>query len=163
MNIVVKLQDDVYANILSLEMKYLYKGVLEAAPGAFSRSVDWLYLSGIHAEQKQIRAEGKKGLYLLEPELMEERDFWGIADDPDVSQDVKEQYDIRTKCMKEYQIDAMVRMSGEDGAYFIKLEWYVSKKELCIIPLEEIINRALGSVSFSNIKQFCNYAKWGDM
>ena len=162
MNIVVKLQDDVYANIISIEMKYIYEGVLEAAPGSFSRFAEWRYLSRIHAEQEQIRSEGRKGLYLLEPELMEERDFWEIADDPGASNEVKKRYDIRTKCMKEYQVDAKVRISSEKGAYFIKIEWYVSKKEFSAIPLMELIDRAVGQVSFSEIAPFCDFVDWED-
>ena len=97
MNIVTKFQDDVYARIISIEMYYRYAGVLEARPGALSRATE-MELLEIHAKQQRISLKGEKGLYLLEPELMEEREFWEVGDNE--PQSVKERLDIRTKCMK---------------------------------------------------------------
>ena len=159
MNIVTKFQDDVYARIISIEMYYRYAGVLEARPGALSRATE-MELLEIHAKQQRISLKGEKGLYLLEPELMEEREFWEVGDNE--PQSVKERLDIRTKCMKEYKINAMLEMNDKDGCYIINLEWYISKKELTEIPLQDLIDHAISNLCFSDIKPYCNYYSWDD-
>ena len=61
-------------------------------------------MPGIHAKQR-IASIGEKGMYLFEPELMEERGLWWITYDINDLTEVIERYDIRSQCIKDYQIN----------------------------------------------------------
>lgn len=83
---------------------FLFAKILFEFDAIIAQTEENMKMPGIHAKQR-IASIGEKGMYLFEPELMEERGLWWITYDINDLTEVIERYDIRSQCIKDYQIN----------------------------------------------------------
>lgn len=148
MRFIASFADQVIASVESVSIEFTYIGVLE---GRLSYGTKYHYLPEIEERRALIEAGRLKGFYCLEPELMDESEFWG------------KDSGIEGKCLKDNAIKAKLNISEKEGQYSIVLEWYQSTRELSEAPLTELVQRAAGQLRFGDIKRYCKYNDWEDL
>lgn len=148
MRFIASFADQVIASVESVSIEFTYNGMLE---GRLSRATKHSYLPDIEERMALIEAGRLKGFYCLEPELMDESEFWGKDSGRE------------GKCLKDNAIKAKLNISEKEGEYSIILEWYQSTRELSEAPLTDLVQRAAGKLRFKDIKQYCKYNDWDDL
>ena len=154
--ICVKLTDNIYADVNKIEIKYHYRGVLEAIPGALSRVAQYQEIPDIKRYIQKIQTGAIAGRYCLEPELMDEIDFWGPGTP-------EQRLSLCGKCIKEYEIEVELGIPQKDGHYAIVVEWFQSTKELSSTPLVELVRKEISNLSFEKLRTHCIYNDWEDL
>lgn len=151
--ICIKLSDGVVASVNKIDLKYHYQGVLEAAPGALTMVARRREIPVIQQHIYKIKSGIIKGRYCLEPDLMDEVEFW--------NNQVQDFFLSRCgKCIKEYELEAELEISQKDGQYTIVLEWFQSSKELAETPLVELLKKAASNLSFQELREHCDFVDW---
>ena len=73
-------------------------------------------------------------------------------------------YDIKPakarQCLKDNELSASIEIPGKEGSYRIVLEWFQSTEELSTRPLTDLVQEAVASLSFEEIKDYCIYEEW---
>lgn len=152
----IQLSDGYTFCVNNINLDYIYSGFIEASPGAFTRFCN-RKLDEIHKTIKDIRSGIIKGRYILEPEMVDESDYWNTA--------TLERYKLRGgifecgKCLKEYKVEAEI----SNVEYSITIEMYLFAKEIDTVPLPELIQNAVANLSFEEIKDYCNYFDLSDL
>lgn len=144
MRFIASFADHVIASVESVSISFTYVRLLE---GKLSSATE-CYLPAIEERRDLIEAGRLKGFYCFEPELMEEREFWG------------QDNGIEGKCLKDNAIKAKLIVSEEAGQYSIVLEWYQSSKELAETPLTELVQKVAGKLRFKDIEKYCKFNYW---
>lgn len=152
----IQLSDGYTFGVNNINLDFIYSGFIEASPGAFTRFSN-RKLDEIHKSLKEIRSGIIKGRYILEPELVDESDYWN----PSIIERYKQRGGISEcgKCLKGYKVEAEI----SNVEYTITLELYLSVKELDTVPLPELIQKAVVNLSFEDIKDYCNYFDLADL
>lgn len=151
--ICIKLSDGIIASVNKIDLKYHYQGVLEAVPGSLTRVAKRFEVPGIQQHINEIKSGKIKGRYCLEPDLMDEVEFW--------NNNVQDFFLSRCgKCIKEYELEAELEISQEDGQYTIVLESFLSSKELSETSLVELLEKAASNLSFEELKEHCDFVDW---
>lgn len=152
-NIIIELADNVYAGVNRIEVKYYYSGVIEAVPGALTHNARYREVPMIQHHISNIKSGNIKGRYCMEPELMDELDFW--------DNDVPEHYAAKCgKCIKEYELEVDIEILRDDGLYTIVLELFLSSRELAATPIVDLIRQNASKLSFAELKWYCNFLDW---
>ena len=155
----IQFSDGVKATIISFNIKRLYEGVIEASPGTFTYLSE-RKLNDIRQKNEEVKTDKKKGRYILEPQLIDETEFW--------SQNILDYYKETNKplkcgkCLKEYLIEAGLQIYGSDGRYSIIIEWCQSEKDIITIPIIDMAQNAISELTFEEIKDYCTYFNWED-
>lgn len=140
MRFIASFADQVIASVESVSISFTYAGLLE---GRLSFGTAHHYLPEIEERMALIEAGRLKGFYCLEPELMDESEFWG------------KDSGIEGKCLKDNAIKAKLNIFDKASQYTIVLEWYQSTRELTETPLPELVQNVAGKLKFEEIKPFC--------
>ncbi len=152
--ICIKLSDGIIASVNRIDLKYHYQGVIEAVPGGLTMVAKRHEVPGIQQYINEIQSGKIKGRYCLEPDLMDEVEFW--------NNHVQDFFLSRCgKCIKEYELEAELEISQKEGQYTIVLESFLSSKELAETPLVELLEKAASNLSFEELKEHCDFVNWG--
>lgn len=155
-SISVQLKDGRWARVLTVNISETYGGLLA---GTFSVATRH-YIPRILARMEKLVSGKEKGYYCLPPELVDEAELRGLSS-KEVAR-LREHTSV-DKCLKDQEVKAMLHVSDSDVFYTISLEWYQTAKELSARPLPELIQAAVGQLSFEEIKEYCEVTDWGDL
>lgn len=161
----VTFKDGVNAWMLGASTSFTYSGMLEGfltvgTRSILSRRAERMPLREPEGADPSTSTEGRvpspKGYYLLEPSFMYEGDFWGYdRENPDMAPNP-----FWGRCLKDNELSASFEIPGKEGSYRIVLEWFQSTEELSTHPLTELVQEAVASLSFEEIKDYCIYEAW---
>lgn len=140
MRFIASFADQVIASVESVSIEFTYKTLLE---GRLSSATKNRYLLDIEERRALIESGRLKGYYCLEPEFVDESEFWG------------EGRGIEGKCLKDNAIKAKLCISEKRGQYSIVLEWYQSSRELAEKPLADLAPKAAGKIRYKDVKKYC--------
>ena len=155
-SISVQLKDGRWARVLTVNISETYGGLLA---GTFSVATRH-YIPRILARMEKLVSGKEKGYYCLPPELVDEAELRGLSS-KEVAR-LREHASV-DKCLKDQEVKAMLHVSDSDVFYTISLEWYQTAKELSARPLPELIQAAVGQLTFEEIKEYCEVTDWGDL
>lgn len=159
-NLSILFSDGVKATIKSFNIKRLYEGVIEESPGTFTRLSERI-LNEIRQKNDEVRSGKKKGRYILEPQLIDETEYWS-QNLLDYYKEIKKPFKCG-KCLKEYMIEVGIQINGDEGRYSIKIEWYLTEKDIITTPILDISQNAISGLTFEEIRDYCNYFDWADL
>ena len=154
----VTFKDGVNAWMLGASTSFTYSGMLEGFLTAGTRSILRRRAGRMPKREPEVDGErvSPRGCYLLEPSFMYEGDFWGYdRENPDMAPNP-----FWGQCLKDNELSATIEIPGKEGSYRIVLEWFQSSEELSARPLTELVQEAVSSISFEEIKDFCVYEEW---
>lgn len=152
----VTFSDGIKASVNEVNLKYHYLGLIEAIPGALTHHTKNHEIPEINKRISEIKSGTIKGHFCIEPVLMDEIEFW--------NGNVHEMFLSRCgKCIKDYDAEVELAISGEDGLYSIVLEFFLSTKELSSIPFMELLQITVDTLSFEDIKQYCTFLDWDNI
>lgn len=149
MRFIASFADRVVANVESINIEFTYKGLIEGWLSAGTR----YYMAEIEERIALIEAGRLKGFYCFEPELMDEKEYYGDIDLP---------FETK-KCMKDNKVSAHLIISEKDAQYSITLEWYSSSRELAEKPLTEIVQDYVGRLRYFDVQMYCKKTDWEDL
>lgn len=149
MRFIASFADRVVAKVESINIEFTYKGLIEGWLSAGTRH----YLAGIEERIALIEAGRLKGFYCFEPELMDEKEYYGDIDLPFKP----------GKCLKDNKVSAHLTISEKDAQYSITLEWYSSTRELAGKPLTDIVQEYVGKLRYFDIQMYCKKTGWDDL
>jgi hypothetical protein len=163
--ITVTFKDGVNAWMQGASTSFTYSGMLEGFLTAGTRSIlsrraERMPLREPEGDGPRLSTKGRsfspKGYYLLEPSFMYEGDFWGYdRENPDTAPNP-----FWGQCLKDNELSASIEIPGKEGSYRIVLEWFQSTEELSTRPLTDLVQEAVASLSFEEIKDYCIYEEW---
>lgn len=159
----VKLADGKEAFVSTLQVRDTYEGFLEGTLEGMTRAVlerraERMPLKepdrkvGVLRRVVPGRVLSPRGYYLLEPSFMPKEEFLGA----------KSAGEPGGLCLKDREICADLEISTKEGQYSIRVEWFQSTKEISEIPLTEIVNETISSLSLPDIKDYCRFMKWDE-
>ena len=67
------------------------------------------------------------------------------------------------KCLKALNAKVTFCIPDKDGYHLITIEWFLAKEEMDNEPLQGLIQKAVGQLSFDEIRDYCNYSKWTEL
>ena len=105
--------------------------------------------------------EGKaKGYFCLPPDLVEEKDIMNYSEEQ--FRYLSENTSV-DKCLKELNAKVTICIPDKDGYHLITIEWFLAKEEMENEPLRGLIQKAVGQLSFDEIRDYCEYSKWSEL
>ena len=105
--------------------------------------------------------EGKaKGYYCLPLDLVEEKDIMNYSEEQ--FRYLSENTSV-DKCLKELNAKVTICIPDKDGYHLIRIEWFLAKEEMENEPLRGLIQKAVGQLSFDEIRDYCEYSKWSEL
>ena len=149
-------KDGTPVRILSVNISETYGGLLAGTFTVATRH----HLPFILARMEKLMSGKEKGYYCLPPELVDEAELRGLSSRAVAHLRDHTQVD---KCLKDQEVKAMLHVSNSEEFYTISLEWFQTCKELSEHPLPELIQGAVGQLTFEEIKDFCEVTDWGDL
>lgn len=150
MRFIASFKDGVTASVEGVNICFTYSGLIEGRLSGATRH----YTREIEERRALIEAGGLKGYYCFDPEMMDEKEYYGDVDLP-----------FKTgKCLKDNKVSAKLTLSEHCGRSTITLEWYSSTKELVEKPLTEIVQEHVGKLTYNgNISLYCKFNDWDDL
>ena len=147
MRFIASFKDGVIASVEGVNICFTYSGLIEGRLSGATRH----YMHEIKERRALIEAGKFKGFYCFEPEMMDEKEYYGDIELP-----------FRTeKCLKDNKVSAKLSISEHCGQSSITLEWYSSTKELAEKPLAEIVQEHVGMLNYNgDISLYCKFNDW---
>lgn len=150
MRFIASFKDGVIASVEGVNTCFTYSGLIEGRLSGATRH----YMSKIEERIALIEAGRLKGIFCFEPELMDEKEYYGDVELPFKTE----------KCLKDNKVSAKLTISEHCGQSSITLEWYSSTKELAEKPLTEIVQEHVGRLTYEgNISLYCKFNDWDDL
>lgn len=149
-------KDGTPVRILSVNISETYGGLLAGTFTVATRH----HIPCILARMEKLMSGKDKGYYCLPPELVDEAELRGLS--PRAVAHLREHTKV-DKCLKDQEVKAMLHVSNSEEFYTISLEWFQTSKELSEHSLAELIQGAVGQLTFEEIKDFCEVTDWGDL
>ena len=149
MRFIASFADRVIATVERVNIGFSYVGLIEGRLSSATRH----YKAEIEERIALIEAGRLKGFYCFDPELMDEKEYYGDIDLPFKPE----------KCLKDNKVSAHLTISEEDAQYSITLEWYSSTRELAEKPLTEIVQEYAGKLRFFDVQMYCKKTDWEDL
>lgn len=150
MRFIASFKDGVTAIVEGVNTCFTYSGLIEGWLSGATRH----YMRKIKERRALIEAGKLKGFYCFEPEMMDEKEYYGDIELP-----------FRTeKCLKDNKVSAKLSLSEHCGQSSITLEWYSSTKELAEKPLAVIVQEHVGMLNYNgDISLYSKFNDWEDL
>ena len=156
----VEFADGIAADVKDVNISYTYERVLECR--CLSALTDY-YMEEYEERRDLIEAGRLKGFYCFEPELVDEIQRELVFKEGGSVYDAEWVSHVRGKCFKDNRVSAALSVSGDDGEFWITLEWYQTTRELAETPVVALVQRMAERLSFSEIKRFSTFHDWREL
>ena len=153
----VSFADGVKAEVNEIKLRNTDANNIEGAPGRRAKLTELIELPRILQRIEDIKTGKIIGRYCLEPELIEETEYWELKpEDPFYS-------NCKGKCLKHFKVEALTRVSNHTGIFNITFEFYLSTKELTSSPFAKLIGDTVSMLRFSDVAPFCKFIDIDDL
>lgn len=153
----VSFADGVKAEVNEIKLRNTDANNIEGAPGRKAKLTELIELPRILQRIEEIKSGKIKGRYCLEPELIEETEYWELKPEDHLYPDCK------GKCLKHFKVEALTRVTNHTGIFYITFEFYLSTKELTTSPLAKLIGETISTLRFSEVAPFCEFIDIDDL
>ena len=152
----VNFRDGVSGRIASFLLTETYAGVLAGTLTVATRHI----LPRLMMKMSNLGEEKAKGYFCLPPDLVEEKDVMNYSEEQFCYLSENTSVD---KCLKELNAKVTICIPDKDGYHLITIEWFLAKEEMENEPLRGLIQKAVGQLSFDEIRDYCEYSKWSEL
>lgn len=152
----VNFRDGVSGRIASFLLTETYAGVLAGTLTVATRHI----LPRLMMKMSNLGEEKAKGYFCLPPDLVEEKEVMNYSDEQFHYLSENMRVD---KCLKELNAKVTLCIPDKDGYHLITIEWFISREEMENEPLQGLIQKAVGELSFDEIRDYCEYSKWSEL
>lgn len=156
LGIYVNFNDGVQARVTSVQINETYEGVLAGTLTVATKHI----LPRLLMKMFDLDEGKAKGYYCLPPELVNEAELMNYSEEQVRYLSEHTQVD---KCLKELHANVSLNINDEDNFHLITIEWFLGKDEIENKPLPELIQEAIGHLSFEEVRQFCEDVDWADL